>query len=86
MECVLFGEDASRIVISCDQAQVQRIKEVAAKHRVSAETLGETVSGTIEIKVDGKAAVSAKIGDLQDEYEGALERALRSEPAAVAAD
>ena len=86
LECVLFGEDASRIVISCDQASVGRIKEVAAKHGVSAETLGETVIGTIEITVDGKAAVSAKIAELQSEYEGALERALRSEPAAVAAD
>ena len=73
-------------LISCDQANVARIKEVAAKHGVSAETLGETVIGTIEITVDGKAAVSAKIAELQDEYEGALERALRSEPAAVAAD
>src|SRR5713226_7339483 len=48
LECVLFGEDASRIVISCDPAQVQRIKELAVKHGVSAETLGETASGTIE--------------------------------------
>jgi phosphoribosylformylglycinamidine synthase len=86
LECVLFGEDASRIVVSCDQAQVARIKEVAAKHGVSAEALGETVIGTIEITVDGRAAVSAKIAELQGEYEGALERALRSEPAAVAAD
>src|SRR5450631_3397718 len=86
LECVLFGEDASRIVISCDQARVQRIKGVAAKYGLSAGTLGETVSGTIEIKVDGKVGVSAKVAELRDEYEGALERVLRSEPAAVAAD
>jgi phosphoribosylformylglycinamidine synthase len=85
-EFALFGEDASRIVISCDQANVARIKEVAAKHGVSAETLGETLIGTIEITVDGKVAVSTKIAELQGEYEGALERALQSEPAAVAAD
>jgi phosphoribosylformylglycinamidine synthase len=86
LECVLFGEDASRIVISCDPAQVQRIKELAVKHGASAETLGETASGTIEIKVDGRVVVSAKIAELQDEYEGALERGLRSGLAAVAAD
>jgi phosphoribosylformylglycinamidine synthase len=84
-EFVVFGEDASRIVISCDQAELPRIKEVAAKHGVSAETLGETVIGSIEITVDGKMAVSAKIAELQQEYEGALERALHSE-IAVAAD
>jgi phosphoribosylformylglycinamidine synthase len=86
LECALFGEDASRIVISCDRASLAGIKEVVAKHRISAETLGETVIGSIEITVDGKVAVSAKIAELQGEYEGALERALRSEPAAVAAD
>jgi phosphoribosylformylglycinamidine synthase len=86
LECVLFGEDASRIVISCDQASVARIKEVAAKRDISADLLGETVIGKIEITVDSRAAVSANIAELRDEYEGALERALRSEPAPVAAD
>ena len=36
-EFVLFGEDASRIVISCDPAKVARIKEVAENHGVAAE-------------------------------------------------
>src|SRR6266536_2481415 len=79
----LFGEDASRIVISCDQASLPRIKEVAARYGLSVDALGETVSGTIEIKVDGRVVVSARIAELKDEYEGALERALRSGPAVV---
>ncbi len=86
VECALFGEDASRIVISCDRANLPRIKEVTAKHGISVETVGETVPGTIEIRVDGPVVVSATIAELQDGYEGALERALRSELAAVAAD
>jgi phosphoribosylformylglycinamidine synthase II len=85
-EFVLFGEDASRIVISCDPANVVRIQEVAAQHGISADVLGETVSGKIEIKVDDRIAVSAEAAELRDEFEGALERALRSEPAGVAAD
>jgi len=85
-EFVLFGEDASRVVISCDPANLARIKQIAAKHSVSAEVLGETVIGTIEIKVDGQALVSARIAELQDGYENALEQALRSEPAQVVAD
>jgi phosphoribosylformylglycinamidine synthase len=84
-EFVLFGEDASRIVVSCDPAAVVRIKEAAAKRRVSADVLGETVSGTIELSVDGRVAMSAGVGELRDEFEGALEQALRSEPAVLAA-
>ena len=85
-EFVLFGEDASRIVISCDPANVARIKEVAAKHGISAELLGETVSGNLDIKVDDRLAISASIAELRDVYENSLEQALRTEPAAVAAD
>jgi phosphoribosylformylglycinamidine synthase len=85
-EFVLFGEDSSRIVISCDPTNVARIKEVGAENGVSADLLGETVSGSIEVKVNGRVAVSAPVSDLRDEYEGALEQALRSAPApAIAA-
>jgi hypothetical protein len=85
-EFVLFGEDASRIVISCDPAKLTRIKEVAAKHGISADLLGETVAGNLEIKLDGRAVISASIAELRDVYENALERALRSEAAQGAAD
>ena len=84
-EFVLFGEDASRIVISCDPANVARIKEVAANHSISADVLGETVPGNLEIKVDGRVVVSASVAELRDVYENALEQALRAEPAAIAA-
>jgi len=84
-EFVLFGEDSSRIVISCDPANVDRIKEVGAENGVSADLLGETVCGNIEVKVDGRVAVSAPVSDLRDEYEGALEQALRSAPVAASA-
>jgi phosphoribosylformylglycinamidine synthase len=85
-EFVLFGEDASRIVISCDPAKVARIKEVAGKHRIFADSLGKTVSGNLEIKVDGHTRISAPIAELREIYENALERALRAEPGMAAAD
>ena len=85
-ECVLFAEDAGRIVVSCDPAQVARIKEVAGKYGVSADVLGETGSGNLEIKIDGRTMICASIAELRDVYENALEAALRSEPAQVAAD
>jgi phosphoribosylformylglycinamidine synthase subunit PurL len=85
-EFVLFGEDASRIVISCDPAKVARIKEVAGKQGIFADVLGETVSGNLEFKLDGRPVVSASSAELRDVYENALERALRARPVAVAAD
>jgi phosphoribosylformylglycinamidine (FGAM) synthase-like enzyme len=85
-EFVLFGEDASRVLLSCDPNSLPRIKEVAAKHALLADPIGETVPERLTIAVDGTAVVSAAVSELDKIYEGALEEALRSEPAVVAAD
>ena len=85
-EFVLFGEDASRIVISCDPADLARIKEVAGKYGIFADPLGETVPGSLEIKVDGRPRVSAPIAELREIYENALELELGREPVMAAAD
>jgi phosphoribosylformylglycinamidine synthase subunit PurL len=86
IECILFGEDASRVVLSCDPQQVKRIQQIAVQHGISAELMGETVMKTLDIFVDGKIAVSAPVETLRADFEGSLEKALGSDPAAMAAD
>jgi phosphoribosylformylglycinamidine (FGAM) synthase-like enzyme len=86
VEFVLFGEDPSRVVISCDQEQVPRIKQTANTYGLSIETIGQTSAEVVQIKVDGKVVVSAKVADLRAGYESSLESALKTEPEAVAAD
>jgi phosphoribosylformylglycinamidine synthase len=85
-EFTLFGEDASRIVISCLPEQVARIKEVAGNHGVDADLIGETIADKLEISLDGKVVISATISTLGTAYEGALESALRTDPELVAAN
>jgi phosphoribosylformylglycinamidine synthase subunit PurL len=75
-EFVLFGEDASRVVISCDRSKLGGIQQVAAKYRLSADEIGETVSDQVEIQLDGRVVVSASVSELRDPYEGALQAAL----------
>ncbi len=82
-EFALFGEDASRIVISCDPAKVARIKEVAKKHGVAAEVIGETIPERLEISLDGKSVISATVSELSQEYEAALESSLKTDPELV---
>jgi len=85
-EFVLFGEDASRILISCAPANVSRIQEIAGHHGIAADVLGETIADQLEISLDGKAVVSASVSDLKSAYESALEAALRTDPEIMAAD
>ena len=85
-EYTLFGEDASRVLVSCDPGSVARIKEVAVKHGITADVIGETIPDKLEISLDGKAVVSATVAELNQAYESALEAALRTDPELVAAD
>jgi phosphoribosylformylglycinamidine synthase II len=85
-EFVLFGEDASRIVLSCDPDSVSRIQQIAQKHAIAAEVLGETIPERLEISLDDRLVVSASVSELSTAYEVALESSLRTEPEPVAAD
>jgi phosphoribosylformylglycinamidine synthase len=85
-EFALFAEDASRVLISCDHNNVGRIQQVAVKYGIAAELVGETALERVEIKLDGRVVVSAPVSELREAYEGALERALQTQPEAVAAD
>jgi phosphoribosylformylglycinamidine synthase len=78
-EFVLFGEDASRILISCDQNHVERIKQIAIQFALSAEIVGNTVPEKLEIRIDGDAYVSAPVSQLKQVWASALEAALHTE-------
>ena len=85
-EYALFGEDASRILVSCDPGRVARIKEVCGKHGIAADVIGETIPGRLEVSLDGRSVISAAISDLNESYESALQSALKTDPELVAAD
>jgi phosphoribosylformylglycinamidine synthase subunit PurL len=84
-EFVLFGEDASRILVSCDAGNVARIKEVAESFGIGADVIGETGADRLEISLgddatgDSRLAISASVSELSAAYEGALEAALQAE-------
>ena len=83
-EFELFGEDSSRVVISCDRSKLSEIQPIARKYGLSSKVIGETVPEQLEIRLGGALAVSATIEELREVYEGALEQALRTEAESVA--
>ncbi len=78
-EPLLFGEDASRVVISCDPQQVPRIQQMAKKYAVAADLIGATIADNLEILLDGKVVLSAPVAELQGVWASALEQALHTE-------
>jgi phosphoribosylformylglycinamidine synthase subunit PurL len=85
-EFVLFGEDASRILLSCDPVNVSRIQKLAKEHGIGADVVGETIPERLEILLDNQVVVAAAVSVLSAEYESALELSLRVEPEAVTTD
>jgi phosphoribosylformylglycinamidine synthase len=79
VEFLLFGEDASRILVSCAPESLQKLKEIAVECGVGVVAIGETAPGTLEISVNGTIAVSAPVPELYEGWAGALEGALHSE-------
>jgi phosphoribosylformylglycinamidine synthase subunit PurL len=77
-EAVLFGETASRVLISCDQKKASDIQQIAVRWGVQADRIGRTVPEKLEIRIDGKIAVSAKVSDLRQVWDTALVRAVVS--------
>ncbi len=78
-EFVLFGEDASRVLISCDPQNVQRIQQVAEKYGLALEQIGDTILAKLEISIDGVRTVQADVSELREAWGSALERALHVE-------
>ncbi len=79
LEFLLFSEDASRVVLSCDPIHLPRIQQIAEEYEVFADVLGETGSDRVEIAVGNDSVISASVQELREAYEGALEKALRTE-------
>jgi len=76
---LLFGEDASRVLISCDPQKAEIIKRTAVQWGLRAERIGHTVPENLNIKIDGKPAVRASVSELRQVWDTALSQALHVE-------
>ncbi len=79
LELVLFAEDASRALISCDAAAVGAIQQIAGRYGIHAQAIGASGGGEIEIRVDGQSVIRGTVEELRRPWAEALESALRSD-------
>ena len=79
IEIALFGEQASRVLVSCVPRNRQTIKQIASSHSTKAEFLGRTGGPQLVIQRGSLDAVSAYVSDIKNVWAGALESALHSD-------
>ncbi len=80
-ECVLFAEDATRALVTCDATKVQTIEEIAVKCGLNAQVIGLTTSEKFAIQIDGISVIDGDISTFKVSWREALEQALQTEPA-----
>jgi phosphoribosylformylglycinamidine synthase II len=78
-EAMLFGEEASRVLITCDRKKAEDIKRTAVKWGLRADRIGRTIPEKLEIKIDGNTVVSAAVSEMKEVWDTALPRALHAE-------
>jgi phosphoribosylformylglycinamidine synthase len=86
-ECVLFAEDATRVLVTSAVAKVRTIEEIAVKYGLNAQQIGFTTNEKFTVRIDGRAVIEGKASEFREGWRDALERAIEGEPEiAVAGD
>ena len=74
IDCLLFGESQSRIVVSSSADDKQRIMDIAQRHKIQAVVIGKV---TKEEKLVINEWIEANVSDLKNIYDNAIESCLK---------
>ncbi|MEO8076801.1 MAG: AIR synthase-related protein, partial [Acidobacteriota bacterium] len=70
----LFGESASRVVLSVRPDDCARVLAMAAESGVPAQLIGRTGGSRLEIKVAGRPVLDCGLAETEQVWAGAIER------------
>jgi phosphoribosylformylglycinamidine synthase subunit PurL len=73
-DAVLFGESASRAVVSSSPQHADALLALAAKRGVPAQVIGTTGGSRMTITISGRAAIDCSVAEAQQVWATALER------------
>jgi phosphoribosylformylglycinamidine synthase len=70
----LFGESASRVLVSAHPSQVTEVLQRAASHGVPAQVVGETGGNRVRMAVAGRVAVDVPVDEAERVWTSAIEQ------------
>jgi phosphoribosylformylglycinamidine synthase len=83
-EAALFGESASRVLVSAEQAIVEELLSRASKAGVPARAIGTTGGSRIVMRLEGKTAIDVAIADAESAWADAIGSYFEKESALAA--
>jgi phosphoribosylformylglycinamidine (FGAM) synthase-like enzyme len=76
-EAALFGERGARVVISCAQGSLARIRDIARQYKVGITELGRVMrDGDFSIALNGKTAINAPCDKLRAAWADSLKSVM----------
>jgi phosphoribosylformylglycinamidine synthase len=76
MNATLFGESASRIVVSVPSHHLDHVMEQAKLAEVPASEIGRVGGDSIRLTVNGQAAVESRVADAERAWATAIENCM----------
>jgi phosphoribosylformylglycinamidine synthase len=76
MDATLFGESASRVVVSTDGDRLEALLAAAVSAGVSANVIGSTGGDRIQIVVDGLEALDVAVADAEEAWATSIEEKM----------
>jgi phosphoribosylformylglycinamidine synthase len=73
-DALLFGEDASRVVVAFPPAAALKVAALAREHGAPYAEIGEVGGGSISIRSGGKALCNVRVADAKEPWERAIPR------------
>jgi phosphoribosylformylglycinamidine (FGAM) synthase-like enzyme len=77
INATLFGESASRIVISVASQHLDAVMSAASDAGVEAREIGRVGGDTIRVSVNGQVAIDSKVSDAEHAWATAIERRMQ---------
>lgn len=79
---LMFSESPSRIVISFDAADANKVQEIAERNKAPFAIIGRVGGTSLMINVNGDEAVAVDVSELESTWRNALSEKLQAEVAA----
>jgi phosphoribosylformylglycinamidine synthase len=78
-DALLFAETQSRAIVSLDNAKLDELKKVAAKHNIAYAVIGKVAANDkFKVSIDGELIINVELTDLQDIYHHSIEKYLKA--------
>jgi phosphoribosylformylglycinamidine synthase subunit PurL len=77
--CVLFEESATRVIVTCATADVEKVRAIVQNSSCIVTPLGVTAARKLDIRLNGQVVLSEQVADLRRPWADSLEAMLHDE-------